>query len=247
MAYALYAIKNTVSGKEYVGYTRNSAETRFETHLNNAKWKRVGALYDAMRKYGAEVFELKTLLVCGTHTEACGFERAIIEKFDTLIPNGYNMTLGGDGVPLTPERYAEINANKRGKRSEKQILASRRRIGRKSSPETVAKLSAARKGKKPSPEAIEKRRLGVLAYHAKRREVEGLPPKVICEKKPKGSCGWSPERREAERLRAIEQWDNAEARFAAGLRLKKQWECPDYRRNFSEKKKAYFEAKRKAI
>jgi len=247
MVYALYAIKNTVSGKEYVGYTRNSAEKRFETHINNAKWKKVGALYDAMRKYGTEVFELKTLLVCETHVDACSFERATIKKFATLIPNGYNMTLGGDGVPLTPERYAEINAKKRGKCSEKQILANRRRSGRRASPETIAKLSAARKGKKPSPELIEKRRLGVLAYHAKRRRTEGLPPKVVCEKKPKWSGGWSSERREAESLRAIAQWDNAEARFAASLRLKTQWECPEYRRNFSEKKKAYFEAKRKAV
>lgn len=155
--YVLYKITCSANGKVYVGYTSKTAEERFGHHLRNARWKRKTALYDAIRAYGAEHFSVETILECETHADACRHEIRLISELNTLLPLGYNMTHGGDGVPLTKEQRDAANAKKRGVCYPKQLEANLRGKGRKVSEETRAKLSAARRGKKQNPEWVRKR------------------------------------------------------------------------------------------
>lgn len=155
--YVLYKIMCSANGKAYVGYTSKTAEERFQTHLLNAKWKRKTALYDAIRCYGEAAFSVELVLECETHAEACEHEIRLIKELNSILPGGYNMTHGGDGVPLTKEQQEAANAKKRGVCYPKQLEANLRRKGQKASEETKAKLSAIRKGKKQNPEWVRKR------------------------------------------------------------------------------------------
>jgi group I intron endonuclease len=155
--YVLYKITCSENGKVYVGYTSKTAEERFQSHLLNARWKKKTALYDAVRCYGNDAFAVEMLLECESHPEACEHEIRLIKEFNSVLPGGYNMTHGGDGVPLTEEQREAANAKKRGVCYPKQLEANLRRKGQKASEETRAKLSAIRKGRKQNPEWVRKR------------------------------------------------------------------------------------------
>lgn len=225
--YVLYKITCSANGKVYVGYSSKSAEDRFKAHLLNARWKRKTALYDAIRCYGDAAFSVEVVLTCETHAEACAHEIRLISELKSILPVGYNMTKGGDGVPLTQEQREAANAKKRGVCSPKQLAANRRRKGQKASEETRAKLSAARKGRKQSPEQIAKR-AETFRKNREKKIADGLipPPKPRKfrprpprDKKPRV---WSLEDRARERQRALAQW-TPEARQAAKDRASKQW------------------------
>lgn len=150
--HVIYIITCAVNGKKYVGYSRKTAEQRFQAHLNSARWKKPGAIYDAIRCYGSAAFSVEKHCDCADHKEACKRERELISAMGTMLPNGYNMTAGGDGVPLTPERWCEIGMKKRGKRTPAILAYWERLKGRKLSPEHREKLSDWQKRRVRKPE-----------------------------------------------------------------------------------------------
>ena len=102
------------SGKSYIGQTYTSFEQRRSEHKSDAKkavqnnWEKpegcIAFMY-AIAKYGIENFEQEILLVCkddrqitpkGEDTELDCFEKQFIKQFNTLYPNGYNLTEGGN-------------------------------------------------------------------------------------------------------------------------------------------------------
>lgn len=227
MSYTLYKIVCSANGKAYVGYTSKGADARFRAHLLNARWKRKTALYDAIRRHGQEAFAVSVLLECDTHAEACERERRLIVEMNTLLPFGYNMTKGGDGVPLTEEQIAQANAKKRGRCSPKQLAANQRRKGVKAAPETIARLVAARKGKAQSPEHVRKRTEAFRRNRAAKLGIPYIEKPVKTHKKRTYARGagrrvWTEAVRAAERERALKQW-TAEAKAAAKERAIAQW------------------------
>lgn len=151
-AYVIYVITCSANGKKYVGYTKRTAEWRFQCHIDNARWNKVGAIYDAIRVYGVGAFSVQKHSECADHKTACETERQLIASMATLLPHGYNMTFGGDGVPLTPERYREVGLKKRGKRSAASVAYWEKLKGRKLSPEHREKLSESLKRRIRKPE-----------------------------------------------------------------------------------------------
>jgi group I intron endonuclease len=252
--YVLYRITCSENGKVYVGYSSKSAEDRFKAHLLNARWKRKTALYDAIRCYGEAAFSVETILQCESHAEACAHEIRLIEELCSLLPSGYNMTRGGDGVPLTKEQRDAANAKKRGVCSPKQLAANLRRKGQKASEETRAKLSAARRGRKQSPEQVAKRAETLRRKHAEKVAAGLVPPKkprvvkprvkVPRDKTPRARKPriWTIEDRARERQRALAQW-TPEAREAARERANKQW-TPEARKKVSERMAARYAKER---
>lgn len=235
MSYVVYQITCKVNGKLYVGYTSKTAEIRFQQHLLNARWNRKTALYDAIRCYGAKAFEVSVLAECESHTEACDSERELISRLGSLLPGGYNMTLGGDGVPLTAEQRAQASAKKRGRFTEKQRIAANRRKGQKATEDTRRRLSEARRGKPHSEEHVRKR---VEAFRKNRAEKLGLLyiEKPINKKMSKGPRVWTEVQRAAERERALKQW-TPEAKEAARQRAARQW-TPEARQAARDRIKA---------
>ena len=243
--YAIYVVTCAANGKRYVGYTSKTAEQRFAQHLLNARWKCITALYHAIRKYGDAAFSVQEMFVCEGHAAACEAERRFIAEMGTVLPLGYNMTLGGDGVPLPRERIDEINAKKRGSpRSEKQEAASARRKGVTASEETRAKLSAARKGKAQNPDWVARRVLAFRRNRAARLGIAFDENAVEAASKPRprrlkpGKRVWTDEAKKAERQRALAQW-TPEAKEAARRRALKQW-TPEARQRQSEHKMRHY-------
>lgn len=93
----LYKVTNNISGKLYIGVSIDP-ERRWNQHrtLNT----RASALKDAIKKYGSDNFSF-TLLCCGGDTYIDDLEVKAIQLYNTQVPNGYNITLGGDGANLT--------------------------------------------------------------------------------------------------------------------------------------------------
>jgi len=94
----IYCITNSVSGKQYVGQTVRSVKMRWQIHLQQAKADSPCFLHQAIRKHGAEVFKVKQVDSAETLEELNEKEVHYIEKLKTLAPDGYNLTVGGEGT-----------------------------------------------------------------------------------------------------------------------------------------------------
>ena len=135
----IYMIKNKLDGMMYIGQTKYTSEKRFKQHVNKAKnTSRNLHLYNAMRKYGIENFELVVLESGIDENMLDERETYFIEKYDTLN-NGYNYTNGGGGI-----RNYHHSEESRKKMSEK-ISAAMWKIN---TPERAKKISEAQKGRK---------------------------------------------------------------------------------------------------
>lgn len=107
----IYKITNDKNGKMYVGKTElPNAEIRWKEHLrdyNKEQYKKK-PLYKAMKKHGAEHFHFEVIEEIQDSQELCEREKYWINKLRTYTGfedcNGYNATLGGDGVC-----YLELN------------------------------------------------------------------------------------------------------------------------------------------
>ena len=86
------------SGKQYVGMTKHTADIRWKKHLEKHKEGRSHALYAAMRKYGVDAFVIETIFEHDDVVELAKIEQFKIQELNTYSPNGYNLTLGGEGT-----------------------------------------------------------------------------------------------------------------------------------------------------
>ena len=95
----IYKITNKVNGKVYIGQTIRTVQTRWKQHIQSAfrekNKNRSPLLYNAIRKYGADSFEIVELEKCSNNILD---EREIywIKQYDSY-KNGYNCTIGGRG------------------------------------------------------------------------------------------------------------------------------------------------------
>jgi len=107
----IYKITNLINNKVYIGKTSRTVKERFEEHLQASK-KDTRPLYNAMRKYGVENFKVKIIEVCSSNEEANEREMYWIKKYNSFVEfensNGYNCTLGGDGMPLIDIDLMEV-------------------------------------------------------------------------------------------------------------------------------------------
>lgn len=107
----VYLIKNSENDKLYVGVTTKGYEQRFSTHkYQSRKNGRCSALYAAMRKHGDEKFSVELLEVCSSFENMNERERHWIKELNTMSPNGYNLTDGGDAGVLVPESMEKVRA-----------------------------------------------------------------------------------------------------------------------------------------
>lgn len=165
----IYKITNMEIGKCYVGATIGPILKRLRGHWNHANaHRRPYLLQKAMREYGFEAFCIEVLAEACCQHEAIAIERAMIAVHNTLAPNGYNLSTGGEkslGRLVSQETRKAL---------------SEYRTGLKWSDESRAKASASHKGKKWSiakrakMEAIQSSddyRAKMRANHAKRGPV----------------------------------------------------------------------------
>jgi group I intron endonuclease len=175
----IYLIQNMENGKKYIGQTtRSDLSERFREHCGNSQTSICPKLRNAIKKYGKDCFIMEPLWtsdVCDQH-ELDNKEIELIEKYNTLNPNGYNLTIGGSGgrhsdetkrlISEKSKKAWELNGtryrNERKQRGNTQesklkVSATLKELF-KNKPEIREKISKGNQGKKRSEESKQKYR-----------------------------------------------------------------------------------------
>lgn len=92
----IYIIKNDINNKVYIGQTANPKQ-RWEQYCSSVKHKpNAQVITKAMKKYGIEHFTMSILEQDVVNYDER--EKYWIQKYNSLVPNGYNIAIGGDGT-----------------------------------------------------------------------------------------------------------------------------------------------------
>lgn len=167
----VYKVVNKLTGKMYVGKTMLSADRRWRQHCG--KSSTCTYLKNAIAKHGKNSFEFEVIDSAISPKELSVKEMFHIQNLNTLVPNGYNLTAGGEGMIGfkhsldTKLKMAEKKIGlKRPPYSEEAIQKMRNgQIGRVFSEETKLKLSKALKGIKRSEETKKRMSDAAKARH----------------------------------------------------------------------------------
>jgi hypothetical protein len=109
----IYKITNSISNKCYIGETvKENPEDRWKGHLNAIKYNRgCPALQDAIKKYGIDKFTFKVLIICFDEDRFI-YEKEYIKKYNSVVPNGYNILEGGEGGGFKGCKHTEETKEK---------------------------------------------------------------------------------------------------------------------------------------
>ena len=96
----IYKITNTKNNKIYIGKTTTCIQDRFSKHIYESKNANVKGysfiLHKAFRKYGIDNFIIEEVEEID-NSMLNDREIYWINAYSSMIPNGYNMTFGGEG------------------------------------------------------------------------------------------------------------------------------------------------------
>lgn len=204
MAYGrVYKITCVVSGKTYVGQTTRSLRRRWTEHVYDATRGVQVHFYNAIRKYGAESFEVTQLEECPDRETLDDREVFWIRHLNTL-EEGYNCKEGGDSHVWSAEARKRQSERQIGKPGKKHTEEAKRRIseahrgernywwGKIPSVATNEKRSASlrarshhMRGKKHTPEMIEKFKAShagrVVSEETKRKVSQTMSGRVLSQ------------------------------------------------------------------
>lgn len=151
--YTIYKSVNRINGKVYIGFTGNFTRRISEHKISCGKNTNI-KFYNAIRKYGWNSFEWEIIYQSKNFEHTLKImEPHFIREYDSFH-NGYNTTLGGEG--LLGYRHTNQTKNKLRKplteeHKLKLCVARNKRIdlpmlGKQHSVETKEKISKKRKG-----------------------------------------------------------------------------------------------------
>jgi group I intron endonuclease len=147
---AVYVITNVVNGKQYVGITNNLSK-RWSAHRKAEG--RCPALHNAFKKYGIDKFVFTHLMDVFDLEHAKEIEQQLIIEKGCKVPNGYNVSDGGEsrqGVPawnkgMTGGTWPESRKGKPSPlKGTKMSEEQKAKLRKPKSPEHAAKIRAAK-------------------------------------------------------------------------------------------------------
>lgn len=166
----IYKIENSINRKIYIGLTTKDLSRRISEHVAENK----SYIQKALNKYGIQSFVISVIDHAETREVLCEKEKYWIAFYDCKVPNGYNLTDGGDGLinPTSEVRRAISNTLKKHYQEHPAIAGfanhahsnkSRKKISQSlkialSDSEIRSKMSKANKGIKKSES--HKRKIG---------------------------------------------------------------------------------------
>ena len=172
----IYKITNTVNQKSYIGISIHEPEKhRIKHHLSGGR-KSNRLIARDVKKYGKDAFTYKILEANVFDELLPNLEVAYIANYNTVSPNGYNLSYGGEGggspseetrqkisqtmksKPLSAERLRKIRETHKGKivTAETRKKMSEAAKNRTRTAEHCRNLSKTNKGKKHSAETRNK-------------------------------------------------------------------------------------------
>ena len=110
----IYKVQNLKNGKIYIGQTTKTLEWRWKHHCNAKSC--CTYLSNAIKKYGVENFVVEQIDSARTQKELNEKERYWIKQYNSLAPNGYNLTTGGEHPIVTDVTKKILSDQRKGKR-----------------------------------------------------------------------------------------------------------------------------------
>lgn len=132
----IYKITNNINNKIYIGQTIKERPTdRFSQHRYLARHskqeKGISYLHQAMAKYGVDNFTFEVIENI-ENDKLNEREQYWIAQYNSLVPQGYNLTIGGEGTPEY-SRPQTLEEREKRKQSNKQFYIDH--------PEALQKIS----------------------------------------------------------------------------------------------------------
>jgi len=163
----VYLITNDVNDKAYIGACSMPLEQRWTGHKSWARKGRGYALHAAMREIGVEKFHIvRVFSGYARRSSTKALEEYYIRSFQTMVPNGYNETIGGTTrifKPCPDEKRRKISESLMGHKVSQETKEKIRNspcataaIGRPVSEEARAKHRARMTGRIVSQETRKK-------------------------------------------------------------------------------------------
>jgi len=144
----IYKITHKLSGKCYIGQTIQSLKGRWARHCKHNSG--CIALKEAIKKYGKDAFTIEEVASYTNMEDLNNAEEYYIDWYNSLSPNGYNLTSGGSNRRASEELRKRLSECKKG---------NKHNLGKKASEETRLKISLSHVGmlgKKHTKESKEK-------------------------------------------------------------------------------------------
>ena len=149
----IYLITDTTNGMKYTGKHHYHIEGQLDPNYHGS-----GTIIKNIYKKRPETLKEEYIKTCYSEEEMCSDEQYYIEVFDTLYPNGYNLTEGGEGCIACEETRKKISLVHKGKHisEEQKKKLSVALKGRIMSDEHKKKIGEANKGKHHTEESKKK-------------------------------------------------------------------------------------------
>lgn len=200
--YTVYLRRNTINGRCYVGQTK--AFKKREWQWKNLK-RHYNKYIDVDRElHGLDKFTVEVLAEADSRDEAFELEKRFIAEYNSVWPNGYNISTGGgggSGVKRSEETKQKMSEAKKGENhpmygkhhseEHKQKISDALKAennpmyGKHHSDEAKQKMSDAKKGKHLSEETKAKKSKPVYQY-----TLDGVLKKVWPSTKECGRNGF---------------------------------------------------------
>jgi len=176
----IYKIINLLNNKIYIGKDTKNWKNYFGSGI---------IIKNAIKKYGRENFKKEILEECKTKDELCDREIFWINKLNSIVPNGYNLTCGGDGgntALIDNPNEKEI----RHRMSKAQKLRFENKKEREKISKSVSGKNNGMYGRKHKPETIEKMKKKRLEQCKDKKHVEriSIGIKKSIKNMPKYKC-----------------------------------------------------------
>jgi len=103
----IYLITNKQDNKKYVGQTlENDIYERWRAHFK--KGSNCRYLKHALQKYGKDSFKFQIICIC-FDSDCDKYEKEYMEKYNALVPNGYNLREAGNNGKQNQETKNKIS------------------------------------------------------------------------------------------------------------------------------------------
>lgn len=143
--YTVYKIHNIETNMDYIGWSGDPINRIFNQHERTDSY-----IGNALRVYGWDTFDVSILHLVKTKKEACKLEIKEIAKYNSVAPNGYNLTPGGDNPPNQTGHYHTEKQKAKWRSGERKGDKNNSRL-----PGVGVKISKTKQGKK-RPDIAEK-------------------------------------------------------------------------------------------
>lgn len=245
----IYLITDTLHNKQYIGQRRGYK-------LDESYYGSGRIIQDLIKKYGTEIFKREIVDYASSQEELSKKEVEYIEKYDTLYPNGYNLTLRLQAIDPYERncRHSEESKKKISKASKEMWKNEEYRKKQHNAVEEYWKDETNKKIHKQKmmqiTSSIEYKNKMSISIKNKwkdknyRDKIEDGRRKAFNTEEYRNSCSERNKIRyskEEERIKTSirfkQYWKNEEHKKLASVNMKKRWENEEYRKEHIEKLK----------